>query len=228
MASAQSPVAANVARVAILVGFLAAIFGSAGTLNWPRAWIFLGLAVLEGVFLGAYLNRKNPELRKHRRAVGAGTKSWDRAWLVVFWVLLAVIPLVAGLTTVRAGVAPSGWGWWALGFCCFVAGVALSARSMAENPHFEGTVRIQTERNHKVISTGPYAVIRHPGYLGLALFVFAMPLLFGSRQAEWAGLAGIVWLIVRTIAEDRTLQRELPGYAEYAQRVRWRLVPWVW
>jgi protein-S-isoprenylcysteine O-methyltransferase Ste14 len=99
---------------------------------------------------------------------------------------------------------------------------------MAENPFFEKTVRIQSERDHYVIDTGPYRVVRHPGYVGLVPWVLSIPLLLVSARAFLpAGLA-VISLLVRTALEDRTLHKKLPGYAEYAARVRSRLVPGVW
>ena len=100
---------------------------------------------------------------------------------------------------------------------------------MTANPHFEKTVRIQTDRDHRVIDSGPYRIVRHPGYAATAVgLLLATPLLLRSWWAFVPAVAGVAWLVLRTALEDRTLRRELAGYESYAARVRWRLVPGVW
>ena len=96
------------------------------------------------------------------------------------------------------------------------------------NRFFEPTVRIQTDRGHRVIDTGPYAIVRHPGYLAAWFFFLGIPLSLGSLWAIIPAIFSCVILVVRTILEDRTLQNELPGYKEYAKRVRYRLLPGIW
>ena len=96
------------------------------------------------------------------------------------------------------------------------------------NKFFEPTVRIQTDRGHKVIDTGPYALVRHPGYVAACLLFMGMPLALGSLWALIPAVLSCLLLVVRTILEDRTLREELSGYEEYTQRVRYRLIPGVW
>jgi protein-S-isoprenylcysteine O-methyltransferase Ste14 len=100
---------------------------------------------------------------------------------------------------------------------------------MLVNPHFEKTVRIQRDRSHKVIDAGPYRIVRHPGYACVIPgFVLCPPLVLGSWWSFVPALAAVIVLVIRTALEDRTLRNELPGYKEYAQRVRYRLLPGVW
>jgi protein-S-isoprenylcysteine O-methyltransferase Ste14 len=99
---------------------------------------------------------------------------------------------------------------------------------MSANRFFANTVRIQTERGHKVVCTGPYALVRHPGCIGMIGFALSSPLALGSRLAYIPSAISLVVFVVRTALEDRTLQAELEGYADYARRVRWRLLPGVW
>ena len=101
-------------------------------------------------------------------------------------------------------------------------------RSMVENPYFEKTVRIQADRGHRVIDTGPYAYVRHPGYLGFEGWILATPLLLASAWAFAPTLLATLGILIRTALEDRTLHAELPGYSEYAARIRFRLIPGVW
>jgi protein-S-isoprenylcysteine O-methyltransferase Ste14 len=125
------------------------------------------------------------------------------------------------LSAYQRGECPVGAVLVSLGF-------VVSARSMAENPHFEGTVRIQHDRDHRVIATGPYAVVRHPGYLGIAVLSLGLPLVLRSSWALVVAIISVLWIVLRTWLEDRTLQAELDGYTEYARRVRSRLIPGVW
>jgi protein-S-isoprenylcysteine O-methyltransferase Ste14 len=120
--------------------------------------------------------------------------------------------------------------WWVcgIGYFLLIAGFAGITWAESVNKFFEPTVRIQTERDHKVIDTGPYAIIRHPGYVFASLFFIGMPLALGSLWALIPAVSACVILMVRTILEDRTLHHELAGYQEYAQRVRYRLVPGIW
>jgi protein-S-isoprenylcysteine O-methyltransferase Ste14 len=115
-----------------------------------------------------------------------------------------------------------------LGFSVFAVGYLFALSAMRSNPFFETFVRIQADRGHHVVATGPYATIRHPGYAGACLAHMAIPLALGSLAALAAASIGVVLFVVRTKFEDDTLSRELAGYAEYRSRVRWRLVPGVW
>ena len=99
---------------------------------------------------------------------------------------------------------------------------------MITNTFFSGTVRIQHDRGHAVISDGPYGWVRHPGYAGWSLSLITTPLMLGSFWALIPGALAALLLIVRTVFEDQTLQGELEGYSDYAQRVRYRLLPGVW
>jgi protein-S-isoprenylcysteine O-methyltransferase Ste14 len=104
----------------------------------------------------------------------------------------------------------------------------LSVWAMASNKFFSTTVRIQQERQHTVVSTGPYAFVRHLGYLAFALAAVATPFLLSSLWSLGTSLLAVVGLVVRTALQDRTLQSELPGYKEYSRKVRFRLLPGIW
>jgi protein-S-isoprenylcysteine O-methyltransferase Ste14 len=116
----------------------------------------------------------------------------------------------------------------AAGIGLFLAGDGIMNWAMAANPFFEPVVRIQPERGHHVISGGPYAYVRHPGYVGGTLFMLSQPLILGSRWGLLPAALAVLAMLGRTVIEDRVLQRELPGYVEYAARVRWKLLPGVW
>lgn len=109
-----------------------------------------------------------------------------------------------------------------------VAGYALTAWAMVENRFFSGTVRIQTDRGHTVISSGPYRLVRHPGYAGSVLATVCVPVILGSWWTFVPAGVAIASLVARTGLEDRMLRSELEGYAAFAERTRWRLIPGVW
>jgi protein-S-isoprenylcysteine O-methyltransferase Ste14 len=117
---------------------------------------------------------------------------------------------------------------WLAGLALLAAALAVSARAMAVNPFFEGTARLQRDVGQQVVDVGPYRRVRHPGYLGLAGWALASPLLLASSRAIVPALAAAAWVVLRTALEDAMLRRELDGYAAYARRVRWRLVPGLW
>ncbi len=207
------------------------LFLGAGTLAWPRAWLFLAVC-----FVGLFgqilpLAILNPELVNHRGQAKTkkDTKPWDMKLIQIYLLLgFNIEPIVMGLDVRYYHGSSLGFGWAVLGTIVFLFASVFSTWAMLVNTHFESTVRIQHDRSHKVITTGPYAFVRHPGYVGFCLWPLSMPLIVGSVIGFIpAGLA-IAVLVVRTSLEDRTLQRELTGYSTYANRVRYRLIPWLW
>ena len=109
-----------------------------------------------------------------------------------------------------------------------IAGYALVVWATGVNAFFSQVVRIQSERGHTVVSSGPYRNVRHPAYVGMLLVVLGAPIMLGSWWALIPGAISAVLMIVRTALEDRTLQAELPGYHDFAQHTRYRLLPGVW
>jgi len=215
--------------VGLLVCVVLLLFLPAGTWAWPRGWlfvtVFMGVAVLSLVIL----QRINPEVLVARsRVFGKGTKSWD-AILVSFLIpaVAAILP-VAALDDGRFHWFPVPWWICGLGYVLFLAGFGGSVWAEAVNKFAEPSVRIQTDRGHTVISSGPYAIVRHPLYAASFLLVGGTALSLGSLWALIPAAVAAALLIVRTRWEDRTLQAELPGYKEYAERVRFRLIPGVW
>jgi len=174
-----------------------------------------------------YVGRVNPEVLEHRMWPGKGVETWDWVWAAVFGPALIAIFVVA-YRDIEAGRALLPTVVWPIGVALFVLGGGLFLRAMAENPFFEKTVRIQNERGHHVIDTGPYRTVRHPGYVGLVAWLLSLPLLLTSTRALLPTAVAIVSLVVRTALEDRMLRKKLPGYADYTERVRSRLIPRVW
>ncbi len=204
------------------------LFACAGRLDWFRGWFYVGLSVTSYAVTAIVIRRFNPELVKHRGGIHADTKRFDRVITLLYSVLLLAFAAVAGLDAGRFGWSPLGTALVYPGIALFVAGFLAVLWSMAVNPFLETTVRIQTDRGHRVVTSGPYAVVRHPMYVGIILQTLSAPLVLGSGWAYVpAGLVAAVF-IVRTALEDRTLRNELAGYEEFARRTRYRLVPGIW
>jgi protein-S-isoprenylcysteine O-methyltransferase Ste14 len=214
--------------IAVPIYFGLFMFLPAGTLAWVRGWVFIAMFIGSLAIVGVLLWRVNPEVVVARTGVQTGTKPWDKVLLCFLLpAFYAIIP-VAALDDGRFHWFPLSWWVSAVGYVLFFAGLALVARAEAVNKHFEVTVRIQTDRGHTVVDTGPYRVVRHPGYVAGIIFSIGAALALGSLWALVpAGIASAL-LILRTRWEDQMLQAELPGYREYAERVRYRLLPGVW
>jgi protein-S-isoprenylcysteine O-methyltransferase Ste14 len=192
-----------------------------------KGWVFVGVCLGTLAVAGLCLWRVNPEVVAARTRFHQGTTRWDRILLCFFLPVVYAVFGVAALDNVRLHWAPVSWWVCGVGYVPFLVGVGIVTWAEAVNRFFEWTVRIQTDRGHRVIDAGPYAVVRHPGYVGFMLFFAGSALCLGSLGALIpAGLASA--LLLRTRWEDQTLQAELPGYKEYAQRVRYKLIPRVW
>ena len=214
------------------IGFFAVIiFWPAGTIDWSDGWLYLGIVTAYQFISVVYLTQVNPELIEYRlkfTGIRKGTKNWDKIWLALFSPLFLAIYVIAGFDAVRfEWSCMSSW-FWVPGLVLFMPTAALFSWSMGVNPFFEKTVRIQTERGHRVIDTGPYRFVRHPGYLGLFGWCLSTPLFLGSWWAFIPAAFSIIALAIRTALEDRTLRNELTGYEEYTHRVRYRLIPGAW
>ncbi len=207
------------------------VFVAADTINVPCVWLYLVVSLL-GMFGGIVLvATANPEMVnvRGRWKERKDTMSWDRLLLMLYGLFgFFVLPVIIGLDVGRHHWSSLG-AWAAVtGTLLFCLGSILITWAMLVNTHFEATVRIQKDRDHRVISTGPYAIIRHPGYLGASLWALGTPLIIGSAYGLVPAAIAIAALVTRTRLEDRTLRAELPGYADYTRRVRYRLLPYVW
>jgi protein-S-isoprenylcysteine O-methyltransferase Ste14 len=191
---------------------------------WGR---FVGLMLIFGLGQLLYVGIVNPQILGHRMWLKKGTEAWDWLWFAVFTPLFVAIPAVANAEA-NSGSAPLPPWTEPAGLVLFVLGVGLFVRAMGENPFFEKTVRIQSERGHYVVDTGPYRFVRHPGYVGLLALILSLPPLLDSTRAFFPAAAAMASVLVRTALEDRTLRRKLTGYGDYATRVRYRLMPGVW
>ncbi len=196
-------------------------------IDWIPLRAFVGLMVVYTLVGFVYLVLVNFEVLENRTTLKKGTETWDWIWMAVFTPLCLAIFGVAWLD-VGSGTASLPLWAWPIGLVLFLFGGGLFIRAMGENPFFEKTVRIQSERDHHVIDTGPYRMVRHPGYAGMLLWLLSVPLLLTSAWALLPTALAIIALVIRTALEDRMLLEKLPGYFEYASRVRFRLIPGAW
>jgi protein-S-isoprenylcysteine O-methyltransferase Ste14 len=204
-----------------------AMFLPAGTIKWWQAWAFLAIFFGTIIFNALFILRGDPGLIAERAETKENTKSWDRIVTSAITILTLLVLVVAGFD-VRFGWSSVPPAVSVIGLLLIVAGDAVVSWGMAANRFFARVVRIQTDRGQEVCSSGPYRFVRHPGYAGMIVYSIALPFGLGSWWAIIPALLVAVGFVVRTALEDRTLQVELPGYAEYAARVRCRLAPGVW
>ncbi len=214
--------------IGLPLALLALVFLPVGRLDWRPGWVFIiFLLVIYGIAI-LVMRRVNPMIFRARSRFQAGTKRWDLILVSLICLgMIAEIPL---------GTLDAGRMKWSvmptsvviLGYILLAVGIALGTWAQAVNRFFEPGVRLQRERGQHVISNGPYAYVRHPGYVSAILVFAGLALALGS----WWALIPAAWasgvLILRTSWEDALLQAELEGYADYAGRVRFRLLPGVW
>ncbi len=200
--------------------------------GWWEGWAYALIGVLGFIVGRVLVSKRHPDLLAERAKFvnHKDIKSWDKILVRLVGLGGALIPLVAGLD------ARDGWSGLDFGLTTkivalilFLVGFAFSSWALLENRFFSGVVRIQKEREHHVISSGPYAIVRHPGYAGALLTYFVTPLLLDSLWTFAPVIALTIVLVIRTSLEDRTLQEELPGYKEFAtQKTKYRLIPGIW
>jgi protein-S-isoprenylcysteine O-methyltransferase Ste14 len=209
----------------LLLGAL--LFGSAGRLDWWGAWAFLALFILMLVVAAIWSLRNNPDLLNERGRIAENTKSWDKVILSLYVMLLLGMMVAAGLD-VRFNWSTMLLVMQILGGIGLLAAMGLVYWVATSNAYLSAVVRIQEDRGHQVVTVGPYQYVRHPMYAADLFFFWSIPLLLGSWWALIPGMLIMVVMIIRTALEDKTLQTELPGYAEYAKCVRYRLIPGIW
>jgi len=201
-----------------------------GRWDWWEAWVFAIIYILGFAISRTLVARRHPDLITERARIikHEDTKAWDKVLAPLVLLGICLIPMVAGLD------ARFGWPFTfslplkILALISIMVGYILGSYALIENRFFSVMVRLQNDRGHQVVSSGPYRLMRHPGYAGSLLSNLAVPIFL---DAPWAFVPAVYFtivLIIRTGLEDRTLQDELSGYRDYARRVRYRLLPGVW
>ena len=218
-------------RTAIWIAVMAVLlFVPAGTLRWPAGWVFLVEIGAFGTAIGLWLARHDPALLAERMSmlVQPGQKRWDKVFMASIVVVWTAWLVLMALDAVRWRLSHMPVWAQAAGAILIALCMYLAYLTMRVNSFAAPVVKIASERGHRVVDTGPYAYVRHPMYAGAVLFFIGTPLLLGS----WYGLAVAPVLTaviaLRAVLEERMLAQELPGYRDYAARVRYRLVPGVW
>ncbi len=216
-------------QLIILFGvLLLLLFLPAGTWNWPQAWLlilFLLVYFILYIYFGIF---RDPEQTQERSKIGSNVKVWDKVIMSIYTVLLPTVFILAGLdvgrfklSKVRVPIQVTAW-----------AGLVISGSiimwTVISNTYLSRYARIQDDREQQVISFGPYHYVRHPMYLGIIILFLSLGPALGSFLAVIPGGLIVLLFIIRTAKEDKMLQKELPGYKEYAQKVSYRLVPGIW
>lgn len=203
-------------------------FISAGSINLLRVWIYIGVYTVGAIISNLLLLKRSPELLNERGRIQEGTKKWDTILILTYFLFAIIItPLIAGLDY-RFELLSLPFNLIYVGIGFYLLSLIFSTWPMLHNPFFEGTVRIQNDKGHKVITSGPYRIVRHPGYLGMVLGSLPIPFTFGSLFSFIPVIIMVVLVIIRTYFEDKTLQNELDGYKEYCMKVKYRLIPFLW
>ena len=198
--------------------------------DWWEAWIYAIISILGFVISRVLASKRNPDLIAERARImqHEDIKSWDKLLAPFLGLGGVLVMVIVGLDALLDWSPPYSLPVKILSLIAILAGYTLGSYALIENRFFSGVVRLQTERGHQVVSSGPYRWIRHPGYAGGALTYLATPLFLDSQWAFLPTVFIIILLIIRTSLEDRFLQDELEGYPDYANRVRYRLLPGVW
>lgn len=208
--------------------FWAILLACAGRWDYGPAWVYLALGLVSSLLTRLVL-RDNPALLQERSKPQPGAKTWDKKLLALGFLLSLGMLIVAGLDAGRLHLRPVlSWPASAGGLLLNLLGTAIFLRALRENRFFSSVVRIQNDRGHSVCTTGPYRMVRHPGYTGMIVGTLGIPLLLMSAWSAIFAVLFVVTLVVRTHLEDKVLQQELPGYRDYCQTTRYRLVPGCW
>lgn len=230
--SVQTPTGILLARFVFTYLFiLLALWVPAWDVGWWQAWVYSVVLLVAGIGGRLWAELRHPGLLAERQSLEKvqEAKPWDKVLAPLMAVSLSFpLFIVAGLD--------HRWGWspvfptWLniLGLVMVSVGYALAVWALVENPFFSSTVRVQWDRGHVVCDTGPYRIVRHPGYAGNMLPLAGIALALGSLWTLIPAVVAFIIAVIRTRLEDRTLQEELPGYRDYARRVRYRLIPGIY
>lgn len=218
-----------VASFILLIFHALLLFLSAGRINILRFWIFIIVTFIYSTSAIILLCKITPDLVNQRGTIKSDTKSWDQFIMRAHNIfLIFILPIIIGLDVGRFHWSYLNNFFMIPGFILYIFSSIFVNWAMIVNTHFEATVRIQKDRDHKVISEGPYRLVRHPGYLGAILWAIGIPMILGSFYGYIPSVVAIILFIIRTFLEDKTLQDELDGYYDYSKKVKFRLLPGIW
>lgn len=209
-----------------VLGLVCFLLGSGGIMNWQN-WVFFGSNILLITPIAlAWVYRTNPGVLASRSRIAPDTPTWDKVLFTTYWFTnFFVVYLFAGWGA-RWAAAPLVSFW--LGMVLVVVAAVLATAALVVNPYLEATARIQEDRNQVVVTEGAYSLMRHPTYAAGLVGCVAVALVFSSTPVWIVSAVIVALLILRTHLEDKMLLQELPGYLQYAQKTRHRLIPFVW
>ncbi|NMB55469.1 MAG: isoprenylcysteine carboxylmethyltransferase family protein [Leptolinea sp.] len=198
--------------------------------DWWEAWVYGLISVLGFIISRKLAVQRNPDILEERASYGKqeDTQPWDKILSPLVALGGMFILIVAGLDMLFRWPPEFSLPVKLIALTAVVASYALGSYALIENRYFSGVVRLQTERGHKVVSGGPYRWMRHPGYAGTLLTYLATPFLLDSAWALIPAMILVILMVIRTRLEDRFLHQNLDGYADYAKRTRFRLIPGIW
>lgn len=203
----------------------ALFFAAAGSFDL-RSGIFFSVYILVAVVSAAIIYRKNPNTLKERGKVNTNSPKWDKILLLLFWLSAFFIIFFAAGKTVPLGMKIEFD--FIAGIVIYLISAVITVKAMLENTFLESTARLQADRNQTVIQTGPYSVVRHPTYSAVLLWCIAVFCIFPSAEVMLLASSVAVVIITRTELEDEMLKKGLKGYKEYSEKVKYRLVPFLW
>jgi protein-S-isoprenylcysteine O-methyltransferase Ste14 len=216
-------------KLMVVAWWIGSLFLAAGRLDWVRGWVSVALFVIGITVVKRIVQHYNPAVLKERANWRRkDTKGFDKIFLAIYLPLYLIQPAIGGFDAVRYHWSSMPFGFVYVGSILFVLALAMITWVMIVNPFAESSVRIQTDRGHTVITSGPYRFVRHPMYVGIILLYSSTALIWGSVWTLGLGALLMVLMIWRTAREDRTLRQELAGYEQYAAITRYRLLPGVW
>ncbi len=206
-----------------------AFFGSAGTVAWFQAWLYMVIQFFFWTVTAIWLKKHNPQLLKDRMAFLKPTaKGWDKVVLVTSTIVFFPYLLLPGLDAVRYRCSPVPPVIAVLGFVGVIVSLLLIFWVMRVNTYLSRFVEVQRERGHKVITSGPYQYVRHPMYVGVIILLYSIPVALGSLWTLIPASVMSFLFVIRTHFEDKMLHEELEGYPSYSTKVKYRLLPGIW
>jgi len=215
-----------ITRLFLFIIFISGLlFLPAGTLNWPEAWLYLTMYICYVIPTFLYLEKNSPDLLE-KRTEFKPEKGWDMVFTVGATVVFILLFVIAGLDAVRYRWSAAPIELRALVFVGIISSFIILFSVMRENAYLFRTVKV--EKGHEVVTTGPYGIVRHPMYAAMIIQLTCTSMALGSYYALIPATLIDVLIVIRTILEDKTLQKELEGYVEYTKKTPYRLLPGVW
>lgn len=202
-----------------------------GVWDWWEAWAYVIVSFV-GFILSRWLAiRRHPDIlveRSRSMELLQHARPWDKFLAPAMALGSVFILVVAGFDKRNSWSTPFSTAANLVALFLIILAYALGTWALLENKFFSGVVRIQDDRGHRVVTTGPYRFVRHPGYAGTLLVYLMMPILYDSAWAFIPAILLLIVVVIRTSLEDKTLQAELPGYREFTKKTRYRLIPVIW